>query len=167
MVIQVSLTDTPLPPDAPEREQLAASAWVQIANLFLSHQHRREEVAGDLGLHISDLISLFHLQPGEGVTQRALAEHWSCDASWVTNRIDRLEELGLVERRVSPADRRVKEVWLTDPGLVTRRAGMDGFAQPPEVLDALSTADLRSLARVLAKLDLPDPTRVEPEATAR
>ncbi|MEZ5177051.1 MAG: MarR family winged helix-turn-helix transcriptional regulator [Acidimicrobiales bacterium] len=131
MVIQVSLTDTPLPPDAPEREQLAASAWVQIANLFLSHQHRREEVAGDLGLHISDLISLFHLQPGEGVTQRALAEHWSCDASWVTNRIDRLEELGLVERRVSPADRRVKEVWLTDPGLVTRRAGMDGFTQPP------------------------------------
>ncbi len=45
MVIQVSLTDTPLPPDADERTQLAASAWGQIANLFLSQQHRREDVA--------------------------------------------------------------------------------------------------------------------------
>lgn len=167
MVLHVSLADSPVPEDAPERTRLAASAWGQIANLFLSQQHRREDVAGELGLHISDLISLFHLQPGEGVSQRALAEHWSCDPSWVTNRIDRLEELGLVERRLSPADRRVKEVWLTDPGLATRTAGMAGFARPPEVLDELTLADLRALARVLAKLDLPDPTRVGPEPSAR
>ena len=73
--------------------------------------------------------------PTSGVTQRALAEHWSCDPSWVTNRIDRLEQLGLVERRLSPTDRRVKEVWLTagrpEP---TRAEGMAGFGRPPELL---------------------------------
>jgi DNA-binding MarR family transcriptional regulator len=155
--------DLPVPavaPDADERTQLAAAAWGQIARLFLSQQGRREEVAAALGLHISDMISLFHMQPDRGVSQRALAEHWACDPSWVTNRIDRLEQLGLVERRLSPADRRVKEVWLTAAGEQTRTQGMEGFAQPPAPLAELGITDLRKLARVLDKLDLPDPTHV-------
>lgn len=149
-----------LAPDADERTQLASAAWGQIARLFLSQQGRREEVAQELGLHISDMISLFHMQPDEGVSQRALAEHWACDPSWVTNRIDRLEQLGLVERRLSATDRRVKEVWLTPAGEKTRRQGMDGFAAPPAVLADLGVTDLRNLARALGKLDLPDPTHV-------
>ncbi|MCU1355733.1 MAG: MarR family transcriptional regulator [Acidimicrobiales bacterium] len=156
-------TDFPsanLPPDADEPTRLAAEAWVQIARLFVSQQSRREEVAAQLGLHISDMISLFHMQPGEGVSQRSLAEHWACDPSWVTNRIDRLEQVGLVERRLSAHDRRVKEVWLTDAGAAIRTRGMEGFARAPEVLGSLDVADLRALAKVLAKLDLPDPTRV-------
>ncbi|QXC61560.1 MarR family winged helix-turn-helix transcriptional regulator [Aquihabitans sp. G128] len=145
---------------ADERTVLAHDAWGQIARLFLSQQARREEVAQELGLHISDMISLFHMQPDAGVTQRALAEHWACDPSWVTNRIDRLEQLGLVERRLSAADRRVKEVWLTPAGEKTRTAGMDGFSRPPTQLADLPVSDLRHLAKALAKLDLPDPTHV-------
>lgn len=148
------------PPGADERTRLAVDAWGQIARLFLSQQSRREEVAQELGLHISDMISLFHMQPDEGVSQRALAEHWACDPSWVTNRIDRLEQLGLVERRLSPTDRRVKEVWLTPAGQQTRQHGMDGFSAPPALLAELSLTDLRGLAKALGKLDLPDPTRV-------
>jgi DNA-binding MarR family transcriptional regulator len=154
------LTTPAAPPGADERTQLATDAWDHIARLFLSQQHRRDTVAQEVDLHVSDLISLFHMQPDEGVSQRALAEHWSCDPSWVTNRIDRLEQLGLVERRLSPTDRRVKEVWLTPAGLAKRSQGMAGFGRPPEHLDVLSTTDLRALARILAKLDLPDPTRV-------
>lgn len=159
------LTMPQAPPGADERTRLATEAWGQVARLFLSQQPRRDDVAAELGLHASDLISLFHMQPDEGVSQRALAEHWSCDPSWVTNRIDRLEQLGLAERRLSPTDRRVKEVWLTPAGLATRADGLAGFARPPEQLAALSVADLRSLAKVLAKLDLPDPTKVAMAAT--
>jgi DNA-binding MarR family transcriptional regulator len=150
----------PAPAATDERTRLATEAWGQIARLFLSQQERRQGVAVDLGLHVSDLISLFHMQPDEGVSQRALADHWACDPSWVTNRIDRLEQLGLVERRLSPTDRRVKEVWLTPSGLDTRAAGMAGFGRPPEELEDLGVTDLRALAKVLGKLDLPDPTRV-------
>lgn len=145
---------------ADEATRLATEAWGQVARLFLSQQSRREEVATELGLHISDMISLFHMQPGEGVSQRALADHWACDPSWVTNRIDRLEQLGLVERRLSPTDRRVKEVWLTAVGEAIRTEGLAGFGRPPPVLADLPHRDLVGLARILAKLDLPDPTRV-------
>ncbi|MGI8710236.1 MAG: MarR family winged helix-turn-helix transcriptional regulator [Acidimicrobiales bacterium] len=155
--------DLPLrraPAGADATTMLAADAWTQITRLFLSQQQHREDVAATLGLHISDMISLFHVQPGEGVSQRALAGHWACDPSWVTNRIDRLEQLGLAERRLSPSDRRVKEVWLTDAGARTRERGLEGFAQPPAALGTLAAKDLAVLAKVLAKLDLPDPTKV-------
>ena len=152
---------------ADEGTRLAHDAWGQIARLFLSQQATREAIAEELGLHISDMISLFHMEPGAGVTQRALAEHWACDPSWVTNRIDRLEQLGLVERRLSNRDRRVKEVWLTPAGEQTRSRGMDGFSRPPAQLAELPVADLRGLARALGKLDLPDPTRVDTDGPPR
>ena len=146
------------PADEEEATRLASSAWGQVARLFLSQQGQREEVATQLGLHMSDLLSLFHLQPDHGIAQRDLAEHWSCDPSWVTSRIDRLEQLGLAERRPSPTDRRVKLVWLTPLGLERRAAGLAGVGRPPEQLLDLPLEDLRALARVLGELDLPDPT---------
>ncbi|CAN5725341.1 hypothetical protein BH10ACT1_BH10ACT1_29470 [soil metagenome] len=156
----------PLADGSDERTRLASESWGQIARLFFSQQGRREEVAQELGLHFSDMISLFHMQPEAGVSQRALAEHWACDPSWVTNRIDRLEQLGFVERRLSPTDRRVKEVWLTPAGEKTRTQGMEAFARPPLQFADLSLTDLRGLARALGKLDLPDPTRVDMGASS-
>lgn len=153
-----------VPTGTDERSSLAGEAWVQIARLFLSQQATREEVATDLGLHLSDMISLFHIQPDHGVTQRALAEHWACDPSWVTNRIDRLEQLHLAERRLSPTDRRVKEVWLTPEGERVRAKGLAGFSAPPDLLVALPIEHLRALARALAELDLPDPTQIATKA---
>ena len=156
------------PPGATETLRLATDAWGQITRLFISQQRHREEVADDLGLHFSDMIALFHFAPGEPVSQRALAEHWACDPSWVTSRVDRLEQLGYVERRLSPTDRRVKEVWLTEAGQVTREEGMAGFGRPPGALTDLNLTDLRALARVLAKIDVPDPTHVaDPHAVAQ
>lgn len=136
--------------DEPTRHAIAA--WNAIAQLFLSQQGHRDQVAASLGLNMGEMIPLFHLDPTAGISQRDLAQDWTCDPSWVTNRVDRLEELGLAERRVSPTDRRVKEVWLTAEGRARRAKGMAGFAQPPEVLRSLSATDLKALARILAKL---------------
>ncbi len=105
---------------------------------------------------MGELIPLFHLTPDRGVSQRELAELWSCDPSWVTNRIDRLEALGLAERRVSPTDRRVKQVWLTAVGVERRSLGMVRFAEPPAELLALAPEDLEALVRILARV-APEP----------
>ncbi|MCU1452620.1 MAG: MarR family transcriptional regulator [Acidimicrobiales bacterium] len=152
--------------EAGHRDRLARDAWSQITRLFLSQQDRRSEVAAKMGLAATDLISLFHIPPDVGVIQRDLAEHWACDPSWVTARIDRLENLGLVERRPGATDRRVKAVWLTDEGRATRDAGLDAFNRPPDLLLGLSTRDLSALARALGQLDLPDPTQILTRARA-
>ena len=154
-------TDFTFPDPAAEADpatRAAVAAWNAIAALFLSQQRHRDVVAAELGLNLTEMIPLFHLDPAAGVSQRDLAQEWSCDPSWVTNRIDRLEELGLAERKVSPTDRRVKEVWLTEEGRSRRAQGMAGFAKPPAVLLALPTEDLEDLARIMAKVQAADAT---------
>ena len=49
-----------------------------------------------------------------------LAGAMHCDASYVTQLADRLEEAGLVEREPDPDDRRVKRLVLTSKGEETR-----------------------------------------------
>ncbi len=139
----------------PTRDDLARDVWKHISNLFISHQEERERVASELGLTGTDLITLFHLQPDGAVAQRDLAVHWACDPSWITARVDRLEQLGLVERRAGQTDRRIKTVSLTDSGEKVRAAGMEGFARPPEILLELSTEQLRNIAAALGRLPIP------------
>jgi DNA-binding MarR family transcriptional regulator len=54
--------------------------------------------------------------PAGGVPMRELAVILHCDASYVTGIVDRLEQRGLVQRRASLADRRVKALVLTVEG---------------------------------------------------
>ena len=141
----------------PTRDDLARDIWRQMSNLFISHQEERERVASELGLNGTDLITLFHLQPDGAVAQRDLAEHWACDPSWITARIDRLEQFGLVERRPGLTDRRIKTVSLTHAGEKVRAAGLEGFARPPDVLLDLTTDELREIAATLGRLPIPSP----------
>ena len=48
------------------------------------------------------------IEPERPVAMGRLAETLGCDASNVTGLVDRLEECGLVQRRPSPEDRRIK-----------------------------------------------------------
>jgi DNA-binding MarR family transcriptional regulator len=83
---------------------------------------------------------------------RTLADAWECDPSNATWIVDRLEKLGLAERRAVPHDRRVKLVALTRKGKRTRSALMREFHRPPDELAALDVEDLETLERILSKL---------------
>ncbi|QFG23062.1 MarR family winged helix-turn-helix transcriptional regulator [Actinomadura sp. WMMB 499] len=54
------------------------------------------------------------------MTMRDLAERMSCEPSNATFIVDRLERLGLVERRPHPSDRRAKILALTPRGTGVR-----------------------------------------------
>jgi DNA-binding MarR family transcriptional regulator len=83
---------------------------------------------------------------------RSLADEWQCDPSNATWIIDRLETLGLAERRGLANNRRVRLVALTAKGSRTRSSLMKEFYQPPPELAALDREELQSLDRILAKL---------------
>lgn len=104
------------------------------------------------GLTPNDSRALFSLGEGDGRTMRSLADAWQCDPSNATWIVDRLEKLGLAERRAVPDDRRVKLVVLTAKGQRTRAALMKEFHRPPADLAALDRADLECLVRVLRRL---------------
>ena len=119
--------------------------------LMKSAPARTRALAGR-GLTPNDSRALFSLDAGAGRSMRSLAEAWECDPSNATWIVDRLETLGLAERRALPEDRRVKLVALTPKGARTRAALLKEFYRAPAELAALDLEDLRTLDRILAKL---------------
>jgi len=76
----------------------------------------------------------------------------------MTNRIDRVEALGLVERRPDPDDRRGTLVALTGEGERTVDAAVvEHLANEERLLGALSANERRTLAGLLRTLLLSEP----------
>jgi DNA-binding MarR family transcriptional regulator len=92
-----------------------------------------------------------------------LARHMHCDASYATALADRLEERGLVERRVSARDRRVKELVPTPAGLAAQKRLLEAFTSPPPGLLDLPEEDQRALRRIAGRLA----EHSDPEVAAR
>ena len=81
-----------------------------------------------------------------------LAETLSCDASNVTGLVDRLESRGLVQRRASADDRRVKVLDLTPTGSRLRAQLLRRMTRQPLPLSRLSPREQRALVRILERI---------------
>ena len=79
-------------------------------------------------------------------------ETLACDASNVTGLVDRLESRGLIVRRASADDRRVKVIALTPTGARLRAELHQRLAAPPDPFQRLSEAEQRTLVRILERL---------------
>jgi DNA-binding MarR family transcriptional regulator len=134
------------------KSSLARDVWTLMFDYLIRTGPQRTRSLAKRGLTPNDSRALFSLASDEGRTMRALAASWECDPSNATWIVDRLEKLGLAERRSMPGDRRVKLVVLTRKGLKTRAALLDEFHTPPPDLAALEQSDLEGLKRVLTKL---------------
>ena len=80
-----------------------------------------------------------------------LAGVLGCDNSNVTGIVDRLEARGLVERRSSEHDRRVKMLVVTERGADLRRRLVERMSEPPAELAALPAAEQRALRDVMRR----------------
>jgi DNA-binding MarR family transcriptional regulator len=87
----------------------------------------------------------------------------------MTNRLDRLEAMGLVERQPDPADRRGRLVALTDRGReLVDAAVVDHLANEERLLEALEPSEREQLAALLRKLLASPPFReLDPAADWR
>jgi len=135
-------------------DELARETWGCVLKLFMSPEvhERMHEACVRAGLpHPGALKALTWLRADEPPSMRAMAEALHCDASYVTALVDNLEELGYVERRVSPSDRRVKRLHLTRAGVAAQGRAFDLMHTPPKGFDLLSATEVRTLCRLLGK----------------
>jgi DNA-binding MarR family transcriptional regulator len=134
-------------------------AWRTIFRLLFDGQahSRMSEASAAVGVSAGLLKALFHLEPGEGLPMRDLADHWRCDASYVTNLADALEQRGLATRQPHPTDRRVKMIALTEEGVATRKVALELLHEPPPSFGALTAAEQRQLRDLLRKVAAADP----------
>lgn len=132
---------------APDRE-----AWGLMLELLFSHHRPRVwGIAADFDLAPMQMFALKALEPGRELPMSALADSLHCDASNVTGIVDRLESRGLIERRASPEDRRVKMIAVTDEGQRLREQIAARMNEPPAPVAGLSATDQRALRDILAR----------------
>ena len=130
----------------------ATRVWGLMSQYAMTQFRQKSRGLGDIGLTPGHMKALMTLQPGEALPMGACAQEMGCDASTATWLIDRLEERGLVERRPSTTDRRVKGVVLTESGSETKATLQEHYSQPPEALLELSIEELEALFSLLSKL---------------
>lgn len=117
--------------------------------------------------HLNPLFARFGLQPGEfdvlatlrrsgapyALTPTALYEAAMISSGSMTNRIDRLEKAGFVERRPNPSDKRGTLVALTDEGLaLIEPAVVAHVDNQKDIVSILDRDEQAHLSALLAKL---------------
>ena len=88
----------------------------QLFQVGRRHRQRAEEALNTLGLHAGQEMTLFQLWIEEGLSQTQLAACMGIEPPTATKMLQRMEQAGLIERRVDPKDARVSLVYLTERG---------------------------------------------------
>ena len=132
----------------------AVTAWRAVLSLVgwgSGRPPRFPGVALELGLAPKQLGLIWRIEPGATVPMGAIGESLFCDASYVTDLVDKLEERGLIERRPSPDDRRVKLIALTPDGEKLRIRALELLYAPPAEFANLSEEEMSQLSELLTK----------------
>jgi MarR family transcriptional regulator, lower aerobic nicotinate degradation pathway regulator len=112
-----------------------------------------DRLEADYGMHPQQYGILLVIQGSPGLPQNAIGELASVDPSTLVATLDRLEQLGLAERRPHPADRRKRAIYLTSKGeRVVVAARETAKEHSNRVYGALTRVERRELERLLRKL---------------
>src|SRR3954470_8829616 len=123
----------------------AREAWALFWRIFSADKPRRMATLNDLGLSPMQAMARMQLRRGEPMTMSAMAHALQCDNSNVTGIADRLEAMGLVERRAAEHDRPVKTLVIPEMGTHVRDQVERRMSVPPPPLAGLSEADAVAL----------------------
>src|SRR6185369_5521655 len=130
----------------------ACDAWRLLVHFFFTQRANLPPLAAELQLSPAQCHVLHLIEPGRPLPMGQLAETLACDASNVTGLVDRLESRGLVRRRPSPEDRRVKVLQLTPTGSRLRTQMLRRMAGRSLPLSRLSLDQQRTLVTILEAL---------------
>ncbi len=124
-----------------------------MARLGEASRRRFHKALEPEGLHPRHFGVLTVLAAHPGISQQQLHEKTAIDPSSMVAVIDELEERGLAERRRHPADRRARQVFLTEQGEQTLkriRTLVSGLQR--EFFGALTAEERKTLHALLRKL---------------
>lgn len=127
-------------------------AWPLLVRLFFAQRASLPPLAAEFQLSPAQCHVLHLIEPERPLPMGQLAETLACDASNVTGLVDRLERRGLVRRRSSAGDRRVRVLVLTPAGARLRALLLDRMMAPPAALERLPLPEQRALVRILRRV---------------
>lgn len=107
----------------------------------------------DLGLSVTQFRALAVLTVASGITVNELALFAVTEQSTMSRTLDALEESGFLRRRAKPGDMRVREVFITEPGLALfARIWPDIYALHARFFAGVEEAEFRGFVATLHKI---------------
>jgi len=120
---------------------------------YLALHRSTDAVLSEYGVTADQFVLMLALREDRALTQRALAERISSDASTVRAMLVLLEKNGLVQRITHPTDSRAKTVELTSAGKrKLQKLWKAGQAIRTSMIGALSPTETAQLIRLLFRL---------------
>jgi DNA-binding MarR family transcriptional regulator len=120
-----------------------------MVHICRARRNRAQELLSELGVYAGQDMLLMHLWEQDGRTQSELADLTCVQQATLTKTIDRMTQVGLLERRTDPEDRRVSRIYLTQAGHDLRVPVENVWQQVETESFANLTTDERVLLRRL------------------
>jgi DNA-binding MarR family transcriptional regulator len=137
---------------ASDTADLPAAAW-QLMRQFVEANSTHSELREGLGLGAGrGRIKVLFLLREQPMTLAQLADAHGVDRPYATIIVDKLEQLGFVERQPHPSDRRSKLVRLTPAGRDAAALADRIIGEPPAALRALDAGQVAELVGLLSLL---------------
>ena len=141
--------EEPVPDRAPR------SVGFLISQLGFFSSKRFTEALEPLGIGPRDFLLMRFVDASDGPTQQALAERLAVPPSRMVALVDALEEMGFVERRPDPDDRRVRRLFLTRAGRsVLEKAGKIAIDYETQLCAGINREEREQLIDLLQRLQV-------------
>jgi len=127
-------------------------AWQLLVRFFFAQREHLPTLGGELELSPIQCHVLHLLEPGRPLPMGRLAGMLGCHASNVTGLVDRLEARGVVQRRPSADDRRIKVLDLTPEGSRLRAQMLRRMTTGARPISRLTVGQQRTLVKILEVL---------------
>jgi len=133
----------------------APRLWLVIFKSYRVLSLLAERSIANTGLCLTDFAALEALLHKGPLTISEIQDKVRLASGSMTAAVDRLEKLGLVERKASPSDRRARVVHLTAEGKRLAASSFERHAKDLEALmSALSQKEMEQLHGSLRKLGI-------------
>ncbi len=136
-----------------EAERAPRSVGFLISQLGFFSSKRFMEALEPIGLDPREFLLMRFVAASEGQSQQALAERMAIPPSRMVALVDRLEDMGFLERRPDPDDRRVRGLHLTRKGRsVLEKAGKIAIDYETRLCAGINREERDLLIDLLQKL---------------
>jgi DNA-binding MarR family transcriptional regulator len=141
--------------EEPKAERAPRSVGFLISQLGFFSSRRFTAALEPLGIDPRDFLLMRFVAASEGQSQQALAERLQIPPSRMVALVDHLEDMGLVERRPDPEDRRVRGLFLTRRGRsVLEKAGKIAIDYETQLCAGINREEREQLIDLLQRLQV-------------
>jgi DNA-binding MarR family transcriptional regulator len=133
-----------------EQEQRTWRAFARSARLLFAQLDRDLSREAGMAPGVYELLGILADAPGRALRMSELADATLSSPSRISHAVERLVELGWVERTTCPSDRRGWLAVLTEPGHEALRTAVPWHAEHirNHLFDGLSAHDVAELERI-------------------